>query len=45
VDGGDAVVQTTMRYLRSALREEDARVVTEAFEVEDAPELAPENRR
>ncbi len=34
---GHADVQTTMRYLHYAPREEDARLVAEAFEVEDAP--------
>jgi integrase len=34
---GHADVQTTMRYLHYAPREEDARLVAEAFEVEDIP--------
>jgi len=34
---GHADVQTTMRYLHYAPREEDARLVAEAFEVEDLP--------
>ncbi len=42
---GHADVQTTMRYLHYAPREEDARLVAEAFEVEGAPEPAPRNRR
>jgi hypothetical protein len=36
---GHADVQTTMRYLHYSPREEDARVVAEAFEVESAPDL------
>jgi hypothetical protein len=34
-----------MRYLHYAPREEDARLVAEAFEVEGAPEQTPENPR
>ena len=34
---GHADVQTTMRYLHYAPREEDARLVAEAFEVNDVP--------
>jgi integrase len=42
---GHADVQTTMRYLHYAPREEDARLVAEAFEVEGAQEPAPKNLR
>jgi len=42
---GHADVQTTMRYLHYAPREEDARLVAEAFEVEGAPEPAAKNSR
>ena len=42
---GHADIQTTMRYLHYAPREEDARLVAEAFEVEGAPEPRAENRR
>jgi integrase len=42
---GHADVQTTMRYLHYAPREEDARLVAEAFEVEGVQEPAPRNRR
>ncbi len=34
---GHADIQTTMRYLHYAPREEDARLVAEAFAVESAP--------
>jgi integrase len=42
---GHADVQTTMRYLHYAPREEDARLVAEAFEVEAAPAVESENAR
>ena len=42
---GHADVQTTMRYLHYAPREEDARLVAEAFEVESAPDPAREKAR
>ena len=42
---GHANVQTTMRYLHYAPREEDARLVAEAFAVDSAPELAAKNPR
>jgi hypothetical protein len=35
---GHADIQTTMRYLHYAPREEDARLVAEAFAVETAPD-------
>ena len=38
---GHADVQTTMRYLHCAPRDEDARLVAKAFEVESAPEPTP----
>jgi integrase len=34
---GHADIQTTMRYLHYAPRDEDARLVAEAFEVEGTP--------
>jgi len=37
---GHADIQTTMRYLHFAPREEDARVVAEAFRVDATPEEA-----
>ncbi len=37
---GHADIQTTMRYLHYAPREEDARLVAEAFEVKAADLLA-----
>ena len=42
---GHADVQTTMRYLHFAPREEDARLVAEAFEVESAPDSPVKNPR
>jgi integrase len=42
---GHADVQTTMRYLHYAPREEDARLVAEAFELDSAPESSPKNVR
>ncbi len=43
--GQHADVQTTVRYLHYAPREEDARLGAEAFEIEGAPERAPRNLR
>ena len=40
---GHSNMQTTMRYLHYAPREEDARLVAEAFEVEGAPGSTAEN--
>ncbi len=42
---GHADIQTTMKYLHYAPREEDARLVAEAFQLSTAPapELAPES--
>jgi integrase len=42
---GHADVQTTMRYLHYAPRDEDARLVAKAFEVESAPEPTSKNPR
>jgi len=42
---GHADIQTTMRYLHYAPREEDARLVAEAFELESAPAPTQENAR
>ena len=41
---GHADVQTTMRYLHYAPRDEDARLVAEAFEVQSAPDPTAKNR-
>ena len=41
---GHADVQTTMRYLHYAPRDEDARLVAEAFAVEGAPETTAKSR-
>ena len=41
---GHADVQTTMRYLHYAPRDEDARLVAEAFEVQNAPDPTAKNR-
>jgi integrase len=40
---GHADVQTTMRYLHYAPREEDARLVAEAFEIEELPARSEES--
>jgi integrase len=42
---GHADIQTTMRYLHFAPREEDARLVAEAFAVDVASESARKNTR
>jgi integrase len=42
---GHADVQTTMRYLHYAPREEDARLVAEAFGIEGAPDAVSRNPR